>query len=94
MGGDCSQKLCPGGESQSSPGRRSSAQYENNSIAKIGCPWTRLSDVLFFPASGGAAVGPRPCFFFLASSPVLRPVSEHCLLSKPVPFGRRPVNRH
>jgi hypothetical protein len=30
--------------------RRSSDQYEiNNSIAKIGCPRTRLSGVLFFP---------------------------------------------
>jgi hypothetical protein len=51
MGGDCSQKLCPGGECYSSPGRsRSSDQYEiNNSIAKIGCPRTRLSGEFFFP---------------------------------------------
>jgi len=44
MGGHCSQKLCPGGESQSPPGRsRSSHQYEiHNSTAKIGCPRARF----------------------------------------------------
>jgi hypothetical protein len=58
MGGDCSQKLCPGEECYSSPGRsRSSDQYEiNNSIAKIGCPRTRLLGILFFlPWLRGAA---------------------------------------
>lgn len=59
MGGDCSQKLLLRRGIHSSPGRsRSSDQYEiNNSIANIGCPRTRLSDVLFSPATGGRGCG-------------------------------------
>jgi len=35
MGGDCSQKLCPGGESQSTPGRsRTSDQYETTTLSQ------------------------------------------------------------
>jgi len=61
MGGDCSQKLSPGGESHSSPGQQqTSGSVENqHSTSKTFGVQPKIAS-----PTGKETAAPEPCFFF------------------------------